>query len=427
VKIRLNLDRKTLKAKALPTAIRLGKFLLKSKLLMALMVLFTLGFTTGMLARPDHDQLPYEELFESMSVLSYREAPSDSNARFIVELSAKGKVFRQYDVDERRFLPPARGHDYARAISGTRYQALSVRGHVDRGCWLELPDSITMTLVPDQFDELYRSTVGFVKPLSVATVIIGTVSGVSIGYRAATWSNSLSNPAVQKRILATPGIGRVIAREAWRRVLLEPVMMGHENDANRFASAQGMQRIYTNFFKVALNDSDQFIPWETDRLDALGRHREANMMRAFARAVQRAEQDTCNLKSEDFRAIEDWASLLDRRGHWARGTVPWQKSERMRYYGTLAWFGLAPSPKEEQRIWVGPRLLVRDGDSEGFISDEIPSMRVGCPVAWREWLKKDPTGMSQNAWTAQWMRESRQLAQVVDIGRDVARRWQETQ
>lgn len=423
----MKIDRRKIKAKLVPLAIRAGKFLLKSKLLMVLLALFTLGFVVGKLTRQDSKVTPYEELFENLTVLAYREAPSDSNTKFIVELAAKGKVFQQYDVDARRFLPPARGHNYGRAISATRYRAIAVRGHVDRGCWLEIPQSSTLTLVPDQFDELYRSTVDFVKPLSVATVIVGTVSGVSIGYRAATWGSSLSNPSVQKRVLATPGIGRVIAREAWRRVLLEPVMMGEESDPDRFASAQGMQRIYTNFFKVALNDSDRFIPYETARLDSLGRFRESRTMQAFATAVQRAAQDTSHMNSEDFRAIEEWASLLDRRGHWARGTVPRQNPDRMRYYGTLAWFGLQPSPAVERRLWVGPRLLVRDGDSEGFIADDIPMSQVGCPIAWREWLQEDKSGMSQNAWTAQWMRESRQLAQVVDIGRDVAKRWQETQ
>jgi len=72
-------------------------------------------------------------MFENMSVLSYREAPTDSIARFVVELAARGRVFRQYDIDERRFAAPILGHDYRRSISGTRYPPLKVRGHVDRG------------------------------------------------------------------------------------------------------------------------------------------------------------------------------------------------------------------------------------------------------------------------------------------------------
>jgi hypothetical protein len=405
----------------LPTA----KFMLRSKLLLALLVLCAFGFWAGKNSGRDPTAIPFEELFENMSVLSYRESPSDSNTRFVVELSARGRVFRQYDIDGRCFIAPVRGYDYGRTISGTRYRPLKVRGHVDRGFWLELPDSSEHALLPDQFEELYRSTLDFVKPVSVVTVVLGTLSGYSIGYRAATWSTSLANPAVQKHVLAIPNMGRAIAREAWRRVLLEPVVMSRESDADRFASIRGMQRIYTNFFRLALSDSDRFIPHEAVRLDSLGRSRDARVMLAFAEASRRAAADTCDLTSADFRAIEEWASLLDRRGHWARGTTPQSREERVRYYGTLSYYGLAPPRAEEERIWMGPRLLVREGDSEGFIADEIPLTGVGCPIAWRDWLRRSDGSLSANTWTAQWMRESRQVAQVVDFGRDVARRLHE--
>ncbi len=385
--------------------VSIGKSVLKSKLLMILLVLAVFGFWSGKHARQDPSVVPFQELFENLSVVSYREAPSDTNARFVVQLAARGRVFQQYDVDAGRFLPPTHGHDYGRSISGTTYRAVKVRGHVDRGFWLELPDSSDHSLLPEQFNELYRTTLDFVKPVNTVSVILGTLSGYSIGYRAATWSSSLANPAVQQRVLERHGIGRVIAREAWRRVLLEPVIMARESDADRFGS-------------------DRFIPQEAARLDSLGRHRDAHTMLAFAESVRRAASDTCDLKSDDFRAIEDWASLLDRRGHWAAGTAPAVREDRVRYFGTLTWYGLAPAPQSEHRIWMGPRLLVREGDMEGFVADDIPLTGVGCPIAWREWLRRGNGALNADTWTAQWMRESRQLSDAVDFGRDMAQRLQ---
>src|SRR5207237_9779649 len=151
---------------------------------MLLLALAAFGFWAGKRAQPDGSSAPLEALFENMNVVSYRETPSDSTTRFVVELASRGRVFRQYDIDARRFTPPVRGHDYGRAISGTTYRALRVRGHVERGFWLELPDSSDHALLPDQFEELYRSTLDFVKPVSVVSVVLGTLSGYSIGYRA---------------------------------------------------------------------------------------------------------------------------------------------------------------------------------------------------------------------------------------------------
>ena len=402
---------------------RIAKFVLKSQLLTLWLALCALGGLVGSQARPEPSALPFEELFENMSVLSYREAPSDTIARFVVELSARGRVFRQYDIDERRFEAPIRGHDYRRSISGTRYPPLKVRGHVDRGFWLELPSSSARSMPADQFDELYRASLDYVKPVGAVAIVVGMVSGYSIGYRMATWSSSLSNPAVQERVLNTPAIGRVIAREAWRRVLLEPVMMGHETDAVRFASVRGTQRIYTNFFRLALDDSNAFIPHEVARLDSAGSIRESRAMAAFARSVQRAGQDSSDLASTDFTAIEDWASLLDRYGHWAHAATPKLADERRLYFGMLAWYGVAPTTADEERIWIGPRLLVHVGDTEGFVADEIPSSHLGCPIAWREWLQDDNMHLSANAWTAQWMGELRQFAPIVKLGRGIVKLW----
>lgn len=405
---------------AVPLVARAAKFLLKSQLFTVLLVLYAVGYWAGTQARPDAGAVPFEDLFENLSVLSYRDAPSDSAAHFVVELAARGRVFRQYDIDSRRFLPPVQGHDYRRSITGTRYGPLNVRGHVNRGFWFELPNAPTQAVHSDQFDELYRSTIEYLKPVAIVASALAVLSGYSTGYRIAIWSSSLGNPKVQERVLVTPGVGRTIAREAWRRVLLEPVVVGHESDAARFASVRGTQRIFTNFFRLALNDSDSFIPREAARLDSAGHRREARSMLAFSRAVQRASQDTCHLASEDFAAIEEWASLLDRRGHWAEGAIPPQGEERMKYLGTLAWYGVAPTPSDERRIWVGPRVLVRAGETEGFVADEIPLTPVGCPIAWREWLRDDSMSLSSNAWTAQWMGEMRQFKPIVQAGRTVA-------
>ena len=71
------------------------RFSLKNHLLTVLLGLCALGFFAGTQARPEPGGVPLEELFENMSVLSYRDTPSDSVARFVVELSARGRVFQQ--------------------------------------------------------------------------------------------------------------------------------------------------------------------------------------------------------------------------------------------------------------------------------------------------------------------------------------------
>ncbi|HEV2106293.1 MAG TPA: hypothetical protein VGU27_11255 [Candidatus Eisenbacteria bacterium] len=400
-------------------ALRLAKFVLKSQLLTIFLLLCGLGFWAGTRARPGPQELQ-RELFENLGVLSYRQSPTDSSARFVVQLAADGHVFREYDVDARRFEAPEEGRDYRRAISGTHYPPLRLRGHVDRGFWLELPEASGRSLLPGQFEEVYRTTLAYVKPVSVATSVLGTLSGYAIGYRAAMWSRSLANPAVQERMLATPGLGRALAHEAWRRVLLEPVVMANESDAGRFVALHGSQRLYTNFFRLALNDSDAFIPREAARLDSAGHPAEANAMRAFARAVGRAAQDTCVLRSADFDAVEAWASLLS-RGHWAEGTIPHEGAERLAYLGTLEWYGLAPEPADERRIWMGPRLLVREGDSDGYVADDIPRTAAGCPRAWTGWRTGAGTAGAVG-WSGQWIGSAPQLAPVIELGRSLAGR-----
>jgi hypothetical protein len=282
-----------------------------------------------------------------------------------------------------------------------------------------MPDSAATSLVPAEFDELFSSAIDLVNPISMATSALGIVSGYSVGFRLATWGHSLSSPSVQERVLATPGIGRLVAREAWRRVALEPAVVFAEKNSGRFATVRGRQRLYTNFFKMALNDSDGFIPYEVARLEAAGATREARAMLAFATAVRRAAADSCDLTSADFGAVEEWASLLDRRGHWAVGTIPPPGPERIRYFGALSWYGLGPASEVEHRLWIGPRMIVRCGDAEGFVPDEIPRLEAACPVAWHPWLGRDETHLGSNAWTAQWMGDARQFAPILDFGAHV--------
>ena len=382
-----------------------GRLFIKTHILTIWLVLCVLGYVIGTQAGPSSDL--NEDLFENLRVLSYRDAPSDSTAHFVVELSARGKPFRQYDVDARRFVPVTSDREYWRAITGTSYPPLSVRGHVRRGVWLEMPAVSLRSPLPDQYDELYRSTVNLVSPLSLIGSAIGIVSGYSVGHNLATWGRSLSSPAIQEELLSRPNFGRSITREAWRRVAIEPALVFDEKDPARFAATNARQRLYTNFLKIAVRDPDGFIPYEAARLDSAGAVREAHAMRAFAAAVERASEDSVHLTSADFSAVEEWASLIDRRGHWAVGTIPSSGIGRIQCLGALAWYGLAPESDERRRVWVGPRLLLDAGERQAFIADEIPEIATACPVAWHDWMKPDDTHLGAFAFTARWMRDVR--------------------
>jgi hypothetical protein len=381
---------------------RVGRFVVRSQIITVFLGLCVIGFIVGLQTRPAPGTFPQAELFDQMQVVSYRESPTDTLSRFVVQLAADGKVFSQYDVDARTFLPPPRGRSYGRTITDTHYDPLRLRGHVAYGFWLDVPSGSRRALLPEQFEELYRTTLGFVKPVSKVTGVLGVLSGYSVGYRLGTWNRSLRSHAVQERVLATRDLDRMIVREAWRRVLLEPVVMIGEEDASRFATVTGAQRLYANFFRVALADSDGFIPREAERLAQMGRREESRTMLAFAAAVRHAADDTVHLGSADFEAVERWAALLDRRGHWVAGAIPPPGEERIRLLGTLAWYGLAPPGSNVDRVWVGPRMLVRAGDNEGFVADEIPGTGVGCPISWRVGLREERTrpGALANAWLA---------------------------
>ena len=372
----------------LPTAARL----LQNRFFLLFVSLSLLGYVVGRVQLPRPAPIPYDELFDNMHVYSYRETPSDTVSHFVVEMGACGRTFKQFDVDSRRFFKPERGNRYVRAISGTHYRPLRLRGHAAQGFWFEFPDSLSPTMQPGQFDELYQKTLGYLRPVSMLANVLGVLSGYSIGFRIGTWEGSLCNPRMQDQLVQTPGIDRLITLEAWRRVLLEPVLMGDEANADAFGSIQEKQRVYASFYRLALRDTNRFIPREAARLARAGEAQYARAMQGYAEALARAQDDDAGLTSRDFRAIEVWATMLYGRGHWAARVGPVEGDDRSMYLGALAYYGLAPNGPDASRIWIGPRVLVKCGEVEGFVTDDIPATALGCPVSWRSRLLPDYTG-----------------------------------
>ena len=366
--------------------------LLQNRFFLLFVSLSVLGYVVGRVQLPRPAPIPYDELFDNMHVYSFRDTPSDTLSHFVVELGAAGRTFKEFDVDSRRFYKPEHGKRYVRAISGTHYSPLRLRGHAPQGFWFEFPDSLSPTMQPGQFDELYQKTLSYLRPVSLLANVLGVLSGYSIGFRIGTWEGTLANPRMQQRLLATPGIEQTITMEAWRRVLLEPVLMGDEANADAFGSIQEKQRVYANFYRLALRDSNHFIPREAARLEAAGEGQYARAMLGFSAAVARARQDSFVIGSHDFRAIELWAGMLYGRGHWATLVSRGSGDERSMYFGALAYYGLAPTGPDESRIWIGPRVLVRCGDVEGFVTDDIPATGLGCPVSWRSRLLPEYAG-----------------------------------
>jgi hypothetical protein len=375
--------------------------LLRNRYFLLFVSLSLLGYVVGSIQLPHPAPIPFDELFDNMHVFSYRDSPSDTSYHFVVEIGTSGRPFKQFDVDSRRFFKPEHGNRYVRATSGTLYRPLRLRGHADQGFWFEFPDSLSLTMPPGQFDELYQKSLSFVRPAALVANALGVLSGYSIGFRIGTWDGALANPRMQARILSTPGIERLITREAWRRVLLEPELMGDESNTDAFGSIQEKQRIYSSFYRLALDDTNRFIPREAQRLAQAGEDQYARAMLGFAETVARAEADTAPLESRDFRAVEVWAGMLYGRGHWASYAAPARGEERTNYFGALSYYGLAPSASDEKRIWIGPRVLVNVGDVEGFITDDIPATALGCPVSWRSRLMPDyadEIGVPRETW-----------------------------
>jgi hypothetical protein len=366
--------------------------LLQNRYFVLFVSLSLLGYVVGHVQLPRPAPLPYDELFDNMHVYSFRDTPSDTVSHFVVELAANGNTFKQFDVDTRTFFKPEPGNRYVRAISGTLYRPLRLRGLAGTGFWFEFPDSLSPIMQAGQFDELYQRTLSYLRPVSLLANVLGVLSGYSIGFRIGTWEGSLANPRMQARLIASPGIERLITMEAWRRVLLEPALMGDEASADAFGSIQEKQRVYANFYKLALHDTNNFIPREAERLAEAGEGEYSRAMLGFTAAVRRANVDSIEINSRDFRAIEVWAGMLYGRGHWAARVMPAQGDARSMYLGALAYYGLAPTGADERRIWIGPRVLVKCGDVEGFVTDDIPATALGCPVSWRSRLLPEYAG-----------------------------------
>ena len=381
-----------------------------SGVLLGFLGLCLLGFLVGREEVRHPIPAPTDQVFDNLQVYSYRDTPSDTTYHFVAELTSFGKPFAEYDVDQGRFVTSGFGRRYDRAFSGAHYSRLKLRGHSGEGCWLAVPDSSTGGLTQGQFDELTKKTLDYVRPVGIVTSLLGLLSGYSIGYRMGQWEASIANPRVQRRLLETPNIARIITREAWRRVLLEPSYMSSQPDAATFATVLEQQRLYNRFYLLALEDTSGFVAHEAARLNAAGQPEYARAMTAFVSAVQRARSDTTVMSSRDFRAIETWAGMLFSRGHWANYVPDTTDDARFRYLGALAHYNLSPpegpssSGRHARQVWVGPRALVTVDGDDGYVSDEIPSTLLGCPTAWKSWLLPGGSESERNFFAVRWVK-----------------------
>ena len=413
--------------KALGAAWKVARKALLSGVLLGFLGLCLLGFLVGRDEVPHPVAVPTQQLFDNLQVYSYRDTPSDTSYHFVVELTAFGKPFAEYDVDQQRFLTSGFGRRYDRAFSGAHYTRLKLRGHSGEGCWIAVPDTSTSSMTQGQFDELTKKTLDYVRPVGVVTGVLGLLSGYSVGYRLGLWEGSLANPRVQKLLLESPGIERLITREAWRRVLIEPSYMSSQPDAGTFATVLDQQHLYNRFFLLALEDTNHFVAQEAARLAGAGQHEYAQAMRAFTVAVGHAKDDSTALTSRDFRAIETWAGMLFSRGHWARYMSDTTADARFRYLGALAHYNLAPpegpnsSGRHARQVWVGPRALVTVDGDDGYVSDEIPASPLGCPVSWKPYLLPGASESQRNLFSVRWVNPpGSEFLQVVKALRNVA-------
>jgi hypothetical protein len=391
---------------------------LMSTVLLSFLGLCMVGFLVGREQVPHPVPVPMDQLFDNLQVYSYRDTPSDTSYHYVVELTAFGKPFAEYDLDQKRFETSGFGRRYDRAFSGAHYTRLKLRGHSGEGCWISVPD--TSSKAAGQFDELTRKTLDYVRPVGVLTNALGMLSGYSIGYRLGLWEASLANPNVQQKLLETPHIARMITKEAWRRVLLEPAFMSSKPDAGTFVTTLEQQRLYSRFFLLALEDTSGFVAQEAARLRGAGQSGYARAMLEFVRTVRRAQADTCFLESRDFRAVETWASFLFSRGHWANYVIDTTADARFRYLGALAHYDLAPPQgprpggRHARQVWIGPRALVTIDGDDGYVPDEIPASLPGCPTGWRPWLQPGDDDSARNLFAIRWVHPpGEELIQVV--------------
>ena len=400
---------------------------LLSSVLLGFLGLCLLGFMVGRDEVPHPLRVPTAQLFDNLQVYSYRDTPSDTSYHFVVELTAFGKPFAEYDVDLRRFVTSGFGRRYDRAFSGAHYTRLKLRGHSGEGCWIAVPDSSSTNMTQGQFDELSKKTLDYVRPVGVVTNVLGLLSGYSVGYRLGLWEGSLANPAVQKKLLEAPGLARTITHEAWRRVLLEPAFMSSQPDAGSFATVLEQQRLYNRFYLLALEDTSGFVAQEAARLNHAGQHEYANAMTAFAAAVHHAASDSTVLDSRDFRAIEAWAGMLFSRGHWERYVSDTTADARFRYLGALSHYNLSPpegpssSGRHARQVWIGPRALVTVDGDDGYVADEIPATALGCPTSWKQFLLPGASDSQRNLWAVRWVNPpGAEFLQIAKALRNVA-------
>ena len=413
-------------SRALRFAWRATRGAMMSGVLLGFLGLCLLGFLVGREEVRHPVPPPTNQVFENLQVYSYRDTPSDTNYHFVVELTSFGKPFAEYDIDQRRFVTSGFGRRYDRAFSGSHYPRLKLRGHSGEGCWIQVPDSSTGGLTQGQFDELTRKTLDYVRPFGIVTNLLGLVTGYSIGYRMGQWEASIANPRVQRELLAMPSIDRILTREAWRRVLLEPSFMTSQPDAATFATNLEQQRLYNRFFLLALEDTSGFVAQEAARLKAAGQAEYARAMTGFVAAVQRARSDTAAIGSRDFRAVETWAGMLFSRGHWANYVPDTNDDARFRYLGALAHYNLSPpegpssSGRHARQVWVGPRALVTARGDDGYVSDEIPATLLGCPLSWKPWLLPGGRESERNFFAVRWVKPpGAEFLQVANALRNV--------
>jgi hypothetical protein len=55
-------------------------------------------------------------------------------------------------------------------------------------------------------------------------------------------------------------------------------------------------------------------------------------------------------------------------------------------------------------VWVGPRALVKVDGEEGYISDEIPATRLGCPLGWKPFLLPGGREAERNYFAIRWVK-----------------------
>ena len=186
--------------------------------------------------------------------------------------------------------------------------------------------------------------------------------------------------------------------------------MSSQPDAGTFAAVLEQQRLYNRFYLLALEDTSGFVQHEADRLMRSGQPEYARAMTSFVAAVRRANSDSVTLTSNDFRAIETWASMLFSRGHWASYVRDTTDDARFRYLGALSHYNLSPpegpssSGRHARQVWIGPRALVKIDGEEGYISDEIPATKLGCPVGWKPFLLPGGREAERNYFAIRWVK-----------------------